>query len=418
MPEGGRIAYLCTTFPVASETFIQREVRALRELGADLEVWSLWGGQRDFEGTPVRLLPFAPTLPRVLLHRLPWAVARRAAALDEAWSLSNARPVPSALNLGETLWGWAAALSLADHFQRNRPALIHGIWATMPATTAWLLGSWLGIPGSMGAHAYDVFEDGGDSLLDQKVAQASWIHTSTEQTRQRLLRLGADPQKVTLIRRGLNHFPPCRPPRPQRATLRLLSVGRLVEKKGYRDLLERYAWLRQRGLSFEARIVGDGPLRPTLDSRLAHLGLSATVRLDGALGQNEVGEALDWADVFVFGGKVAPSGDRDGLPNVIPEAMAAGVPVVATPMEGVREAITDRQTGLLCQPGDGPGWWQALRSLQTDDALYDRLRRAARQWVECSFSARRNSAQWLERARAVMQSGRTKAGVPSGAGGG
>jgi len=388
-----RVATLFTTFPLLSETFAQREVRALRALGVELTLYSLWRGGRSFEGLPVHR--FAPWRVAALLWFLPYWLARRPGVfLDLARRLAGTK-MPSWLNAGETLLGLAFALSHAGRFARERPDLIHAAWATAPGTAAELLSALTGIPFAMGAHAYDVFRDGGDWLLPGKLRAAALVVTSSEATRRALLARGAPPKRTVLVRRGLDTLPTMGPPRRPRDPLRLLAVGRLVEKKGYFEQLEVHAALAAAGFAFEARIAGGGPLESALKRRAAELELSSCVTFLGPLSHAEVRAQYAWADVLLFTGRVARNGDRDGLPNVILEAMAHGVVVVAREGAGVAEAVVDGRTGvLITAPGTEP-WLAALGRLQRDDRFTEELRAGARAWVAAHHDARRNAAQLL-----------------------
>ena len=168
------------------------------------------------------------------------------------------------------------------------------------------------------------------ALPDQQLA-AAFIHTSTEMGRRALAARGLAPEKIICIRRGLDRLHPMKPLRRSRAPLHLLCIARLVEKKGLDRQLRIYAALRTAGVPFVARIIGDGPLRPELEKRAGQLGIAAQLTFTGHLPQHEVWNQLGWADVLLHTGIIAPSGDRDGLPNVIPEAMSAGVLVVTSP---------------------------------------------------------------------------------------
>jgi glycosyltransferase involved in cell wall biosynthesis len=147
------------------------------------------------------------------------------------------------------------------------------------------------------------------------------------------------------------------------------------------------------GLNFEARIVGGGPLANVLRAQLIELKLEGYVELLGVLGEDETAELYRWADVFIYTGVVADSGDQDGLPNVIPEAMCAGLPVVSTAVAGVPEAIENEVSGRLLPLEDIAQWIEALRRLATDDEYYARLRKEARRWVEMEFDASANAAK-------------------------
>lgn len=399
MPE---VAYIFTRFPVQTETFLQREVRAMRRQGVALRLYSLFGGAKEWEGLPVRCLH---------LHRVPevlgWHMWRHGldvpTLLREPFAQGWNEPLPSALNIGENLWGFGAALLLAAEFRRHPPSLIHAVWSSMPAACAWYLSGFCGRPFTLGAHAYDVFEHGGDWLLRQKLARAALIHTTTDSARQRLFALGAPRERVALIRRGLSTLPDMKPLRSERSPMRLLSVGRLVEKKGYPELLRILALLRQRGIAFEARIVGGGPLHAALQTQTRLLGVADAVTFVGALSEPATAEQFRWGDYFLFTGKVSANGDRDGLPNVLPEAMAHGLPVLAATVGGVPEAITDGKNGYLLHPADPNQWVERLKNLSQDHAHCEHLRANAREWVETNFDAEKNAQALRERWERIIQ---------------
>ena len=397
MPMPPRIDYLFTTFPLLSETFYQREVRALRRAGVELRIFSLWGGEPDFEGLPVQR--FNKWLLPSLIWWIPyWCLSQPATARSVFTRLLGSLP-PSGLNLLETLLGLGFGLIHARQLAMNRSSndLLHAAWATAPGTAAQLIGALTKRPFSQGAHAYDVFRDGGDWWLESKLRDAAAVITSTQATHDALLDRGAQASSLYLIRRGLESVPPLPNPRRDRSTIRLLSVGRLIEKKGYFAQIEIYRALRDAGMTFEARIVGDGPLLGDINKAIARLDLSNHVTLLGALPYDQTRSQYDWADLFLFTGLVASSGDRDGLPNVVPEAMAAGLPVLASPVGGVPEAIEDGSTGFLIESKDTAIWLDRIRQLAMDEDSYCGIRKQAYEWAIREFSADDN-AQRLVRA--------------------
>ncbi|MDR2430033.1 MAG: glycosyltransferase [Puniceicoccales bacterium] len=396
-----RIAYLFTCFPVATETFLQREIRAMRERGdVEIEIWSLWHGKPEWEGLRVRRYPFAAIF-RVIFLKLPLWAWRRPGALRRVWAAYMAESTPSLLNIGENLLGLAFALDTAGHFRANPPELFHAVWGTMPAAAAWMLNELTGIPFSTGAHAYDLFRHGGDWTLRHKLARAHLVHTTTEAARRRLLDLGVPPARVHLIRRGLDTLPqfredldaPLRRASADGTPLRLLSVGRLVPKKGFQHQIAIYEALRTAGIAFTARIAGEGPLLDALRQRAETLGLANTIVFTGKQEYAQIAAEYATADIFLFTGVVAEDGDRDGLPNVIPEAMAHGIPVITSAVSGTTEAVVDGATGQVVTAGDTAGWIAAIRRLHMDAAFRERTRRAARNWVEREFCAHANAAR-------------------------
>ncbi|AOS44925.1 GDP-mannose-dependent alpha-(1-6)-phosphatidylinositol monomannoside mannosyltransferase [Lacunisphaera limnophila] len=389
------IVLLFTTFPKTSETFLQRDVAALQAKGLNLKLYSLWGGGGEFRGLPVRSFNKWRLVP-LFLFEIPWQCVRRPRLIRDLFEGVCTRAAPSFLNFWENMLGAGYAGCFYRELQRDPPALIHGAWAGAPATAGWVLWRMFGWKYSCGAHAYDIYEHGGDWWLLEKLRHARFIHASTETGRRELVDRGVPVDRIRVIRRGLAEFPAFKPLRPDRTPLRLVCVARLVAKKGLDHQLRIYAALQAAGFAFEARIIGDGPLEASLRELAAQLGLGDCVTFLGRLEQPRVWEQLAWADVLLHTGVVAPSGDRDGLPNVIPEAMSAGVLVVTSPVSATTEAVAQERTGLVADVDLPLAWQVALQRLATDDGLAERLRGAARRWVEENYNAHRNTDRLVE----------------------
>ena len=394
------IAYLFTTFPKPTETFLQREIIAMRAHGVNLRLYSLWGGGGTFRGLPVARFNKWRLL--TLVWMIPFEAWRRPEVLKQVLHGLFTRRAPSWINFWENMLGAGFACLFAGAFRRDRPALIHAAWGGAPATAAWLLWRLDGHRFSAAAHAYDIYEHGGDWWLNDKLQHAAFIHTSTEMGRRALIERGLEAGKIFCIRRGLDRLPTFKALRASRTPLHLVCVARLVEKKGLDHQLRIYAALRAAGVPFQARIVGEGPLQPELEKLAGRLGVAAQVTFTGHLPHHEVWTQLAWADVLLHTGVIAPSGDRDGLPNVIPEAMSVGVLVVTSPTAATTEAITHGVTGLVAPVDAAEVWVGALRRLATDDAFAEKLRLEARRWVEDNFNAHRNAERVLAQFRQAI----------------
>jgi glycosyltransferase involved in cell wall biosynthesis len=170
---------------------------------------------------------------------------------------------------------------------------------------------------------------------------------------------------------------PARTPRPGR----IVSVGRLVPKKGFDTLIRACGDLWRRGIAFELVLLGGGELHDELLTLAHEQGISDRVSLLGSLPQRDVVEQLAAAEIFALSPVVLPDGDRDGIPNVLLEAMAAGVPVVATTVSGIPEVVTDGKTGRLVPPQRPDLLAGALAQLLTDPAARTRLGEAGRRHV-------------------------------------
>lgn len=280
-------------------------------------------------------------------------------------------------NWNETFLGLGFALVEAQSFEKRHIALIHSVWATMPATAALAISKLTGIPFSMGAHAYDVFRHGGDWLLPLKFKEASFVRTSSKSSAGRIKAMGVPEKKIKLIRRGLSRWPkresfdsidPSR--------LELLSVGRLVEKKGYFHQLNLAARLKEEGISFRLNIIGSGPLKSRLEKESARMGLDNNVFFQGSKNESQTSEAFLQCDAFLFTGIIARNGDRDGIPNVIPEALAAGCLVLASNKAGASEAFVDGVSGFSLNPGRHDAWVSLLTEYSKNPEKFASVRKA------------------------------------------
>ncbi len=391
-----KVAYLFVTFPVLSQTFLQREIRGIAAAGIEVDVHSMW--------TADNAAPWETT-PGITLHqwsradlilRSPQAALEalcRPALLRQGIARLNDFSLRSREDLANAALGTLFAFRHAAEFRKAGYDLIHGAWATGPATAALLLGRLCGVPFSFGAHAFDIHRNGGDLFLPYKLEKAALVHTTTEMNFLHLSRLAPRAAaKIVLSRRGLAELPPFEPARPIHSPLRILSVGRLIPKKGQNRQIDAVALLKEEGIAARLRIVGDGPLREELSRQIAARGLQQEIELTGALSPAAVREEYRWADLFWHSGIVGADGDRDGLPNVLPEAMAHGVPVVSSDAAGTTEAVKDYVTGLIAPGGTAEMLTDCVCRLVEDEGLRERLRRQANAWVAENFRVEKNTA--------------------------
>jgi glycosyltransferase involved in cell wall biosynthesis len=250
----------------------------------------------------------------------------------------------------------------------------------------------------MGAHAYDVFRTGGDWLLTTKLKHASFIRTSSLSTAKRIEDLGVSSEKVKLIRRGLSYWPDRQNfdlVNPDR--IELLSVGRLVEKKGYFHQLKIVNLLKNKSVPFRLRIVGDGPKKKNLLKELQRLDLTHHVEFLGSLPQKVIRSLYLNSDVFLFTGVVAKNGDRDGIPNVIPEAMSAGCLILSSCYAGASEAFIEHVSGFSMNPLNTEQWIDLLNDFWQTPNSFLKMRKSAVQYSKEAFDVKR-TADSLSRA--------------------
>lgn len=395
------IAYIFETYPVLSQTFLRREVAGVCGQSVRVEIHSML--------TP-RVADRAHTLDSVpvdyfhwweagkLVFALPRELLRDPALLRDGWQLYRRYRPTNSENFWTTVWATIFAICRAGRMRRHKPDVVHGVWATGPATAAAILGRLCGIPFSFGGHAHDIYRHGGDAFLEPKLRAASFVHTTTEAGVTYLReRAGGARVKIILAHRGLDRLPPKTArdtaPRP----IRLLSVGRLVPKKGHDHQLVASALLKSWGVPFALKIIGEGSLRDELQRRIDRDGLGGSVTLSGALSPEQVEAEYRWADIFWHTGVIDPQGDRDGIPNVIPEAFAHCLPVISSRTAGPMEAVTHETTGLIVDVSDSIELANAVKLLAENPALRQRLGENGRCWVEENFLIIRN-AEILARA--------------------
>ena len=265
---------------------------------------------------------------------------------------------------------------------------LHAHFIHTPASVTRYAAMTRGLEWSVSAHAKDIWTTP-DWEKREKLADASWAVTCTETGQQHLAALAPNPDRVALCYHGLDlaSFPPA--PRRDRAggPVTVLSVGRAVAKKGYGDLLAALALLPP-SLDWRFIHVGGGSLSKDLKAQADQLGLGGRVEWRGARPQPDVLAAYREADIFVLASKIAPDGDRDGLPNVLMEAQSQGLVCIATDLAGIPELIEDGVTGLLVPPADPKALAAALGRLAGDPALRERLGLAGERRVRAEFDAK------------------------------
>lgn len=378
-----RVAFVLSQFPEVHETFILREFTALDAAGLDFVLLSL----KPCRDTVVQ------EGAKAFLDRTfyPWDAG--GAAWDGRGVLGAVARTRSFLPwarqpLKSAYVAWAAG-RLARICRRLGVGHIHSHWATAPTSAAVVISRLLGVSYSFTAHAWDIFA--GDGRLRQKARGARFVVTCTGANVRAISSMvdAEDRRKVVLNYHGV----PAAAGRPaggggSNGALRIAAVGRLVETKGFRYLLEA---LEGADFPFELSIVGDGPLKRSLEKTAARSAAKGTVRFEGTVPNEKVFEILAASDVLVMPSVVASDGDRDGVPNVVLEAMSVGLPVVASDISGIPEAVKDGRTGILVPPRDPTAIARALGRLREAPEAAAGYARAGRELVARCFCAEANA---------------------------
>jgi glycosyltransferase involved in cell wall biosynthesis len=385
-----RLAYFINCFPNYIEAMIYREVTALRARGYDVVTFSI-RRPADAE-VPEEARALAVTT-RYILPVRPW---RLAAAHVRALLASPGRYTHALVTVvggtherfrdrWRSLCHFAEAVVIAPEVKRLGIEHMHAHWAVGAATCAMVVSRLLDVPFTFTAHAYDIWLD--RLLLPEKLRAADTIVTCTDYNRRHLIdAYGTPAEKVRVVYHGLDLERFQRRARPANTTPMILSVGRLVEQKGYEDLLYVCADLVRRGQAFTCEIIGDGPLRGRLERLIDELGLQSVVRLPGRLVGDGVLDCYTRADVFALFCVEASDGDRDGIPNTMIEAMAMELPVVSTRYSGVPELVIEGTTGVLADCGDRRTLADALARLLGRPELRAAMGSAGRQRVMRDFA--------------------------------
>jgi colanic acid/amylovoran biosynthesis glycosyltransferase len=265
-----------------------------------------------------------------------------------------------------------ATLATARLVGKTRPALLHAHFASAPAAAAWAVSRLTGVPYGFSAHAYDLFKEPVDrGFLTKKCADAAFVRCISEYNRRFLIETtGVDESRFHVIHCGVDtdYFAPpaSRREEPPR-TKTILTVANLVEQKGIGYLLDALDDPGFRKIGYRLLVIGDGPLRGELVARARRLGLP--VELLGPVENSEIRRHYQRADLFVLPCVTLSDGHRDGIPVVLMEAMACGVPVISTDVSGIPELVEDGRCGILVPERDARALGGAIRRLLSDDGL-------------------------------------------------
>ena len=423
------IAFLFPAFPVLHQTFVLWEVLALRRLGVTVDLYSIKQPStttQQPEGEALRReVCYLPALLSAPVWRANFATLLRdprrylgayARLTREWWRDRNAGAAWQKKKIGkdaperqltpmELLRGRfnrnkylyllkslaliPQAVWLGQELERKGTQRVHAHWASYPATMGLVIRWVFGIPFSFTAHAYDIYMV--PYLLRAKVNGAAFVVTCARVNAAYLENLAgsAEPHRVIVNYHGvsLDRFKPM----PRDATHRkpgytVVTCGRLEPYKGHHLLLQACALL---GEDVRCVLVGEGPQRQRLEDLARELGMAARVEFTGPLPQAELARRYAEADVFVLASVILErSGKRDVIPNVLAEAMAMQLPVVATAVNGIPELITSESVGLLAPHEDDEALANQLLALLRDPARARRVAAAGRELVERQFSAR------------------------------
>ena len=407
------LAVLLNGFPRLSETFVLQELLELEKQDVRLHVIAL---KRPAE--TVQLERTAKLQGKVEYLTDMLAAARTGSTL--AFPRAHARIMATsparylrALRLIRSSPHYSVAALRASVVVANRllelgapPLYVH--FAHKPATIGHFASRLAGVPYGLSAHAKDIWLTPPAELAG-KVRDAEVVLTCTSSGYAHLSELAAGRTPVELVYHGVDVDVP--PPLPSReGPAVILSAGRLIKKKGHPTLLHAIALLQERRLDYRLRIAGEGPEWATLQRLVHRLGIAERVTFLGPLTETELAAEYRRADVFALACEELESGDRDGIPNVILEAMAHALPVVSTRCGGLDEAVVDGRCGLLVAQRDPEALASALGRLLDDAQLRLALGRRGRDHVVTHFDRSQHLGRAVEALRSARLIRRVRAG--------
>lgn len=389
-PDHTRVLYLVSLFPCWSETFIVREIHALMRQGVEVRIISLKPHSE----------PMVQPDAEILLDRVIYPPASLAGSLKAALPKVLGHPLQSVRELAplvKSLWrkpdelvksvvSWWRTLTMIDAVRAFDPQHLHAHWATYPSSAARILAGRIGRPWSFTGHAHDIFVH--DQDLAGKLNQADFSVTISGYNQKQLAArmIPRNQSRLAVIHCGV--LPADLPyTAAGREAAYIVGVGRLDPIKGFIHLVEACRLLKERGTAFTCDIIGDGPLRDTLQQAIDAAGLQAQVRLTGALPQQEVRTRINRATLFVLPSVLLADGNADGIPVALMEAMACGATAISTRVSGIPELIHHEENGLLVSPGDAAELADAMARLLGDAPLRTRLAEAARRTIVQDFDA-------------------------------
>ena len=386
------VGYVLKRYPRFSETFVVNEILALEKAGVQVDIFALG---------PVSETHFQEAISRVRapVHRirhqfhdteLYWQLLVQARkTLPEFRRLAHLADEHDWVTVGQ-------AVLLAMQAQSKGIRHLHAHFGTQAATIARLAGHFAAIPYSFTAHAKDIYHHYAEPVnLTTKIQDAAFTITVSDYNLAHLRAEYHSSAPIYRIYNGLDldqfpyQIPRDRPPH-------ILAVGRLVEKKGFPDLIDAIAALRERGINCTCDIIGDGNQRETLAAHIARLHLEDRVRLLGNRSQAEVKNHIRQAAMLIAPSVISADGDRDGLPTILVEAMALGTPCISTNIVGIPELIHDGETGLLVPPHDPDALAAAITRLLEKPAYGEHLAANARAHIEQHYDIHQNTAELRE----------------------
>ncbi|UCD75513.1 MAG: glycosyltransferase [Phycisphaerales bacterium] len=387
--EPPRIGYVVKRYPRLSETFIVTEILAHEAAGLQLDIFALRSPvDGRFHEALGRVRAHVTYLPheRIKLAEFWTALAEAKHDFQDLWTIIDEAEPEEAATVYQ-------AVLLAREVRTRNLTHLHAHFGSVATSVARLTSRLTGVPYTFTAHAKDIFHESvNEEDMRRKLQDAAAVITVSDFNLAYLrTAFGEDASRVHRIYNGLDLEEFGFAPPIDRLPI-VLAVGRLVEKKGFADLIEACAILAQHGCDFRCEIIGDGELAEPLREQIEQSGLTEHVRLLGPRPRGQVIARIRQAAVMVVPSVIAADGNRDGLPTVLLEAMALGTPCIATDVTGIPEIVRDGETGLIVPQHAPQALADRMEALLADPSSAESLAANARKLIERDFDIHRNTA--------------------------
>jgi colanic acid/amylovoran biosynthesis glycosyltransferase len=395
-----KTAYVLLWFPLSSETFIFREVQSLRRLGLHILVYSLYG--KKLKNCSPEMLDFSYGVRRMGLYAVPlmlrdifyWNRRVPGCLVKLAKEIAMRRWCNIEIT-GESWWAFFAGFRLARLLTRDGVAHIHAPWAGGPATAAWVASRLTGIPFSMAGRAGDIYPP--DGALAEKIAESAFVRVNNRANVDYLsLQAPRHADKINLIYNSLTLRENGQAEVAMTPPYKLMAVGRFARTKGFDVLLRACKLLKDQGIAFKLTLVGSGFQGPMLLRLRKSMSLEDCVDMPGFLPHDQLTYMLKSHDMLVVPSVVHATGDRDGIPNVIMEALSHRLPVVATDVCGIPEVIRHGETGLVVCQKDPEALARAILDMASDRERAMSMAAAGCALVKQMFDPQQNASALFE----------------------
>jgi glycosyltransferase involved in cell wall biosynthesis len=400
MPSGNHktIAFILKGYPRLSETFITNEILLLEQLGYKIHIIALRNpGERKVHENVRRIKAKVTYIPDYFWPDFFLFVSsnirlwlQNPSKYWPAFTFALLRSLRQ--RSSSTIKRFAqAALMVQKELPGTNIEYFHAHFSHGPTTVAYFA-SWLtGFDYSFSAHAKDIYLQD-DEFLTKKIWGATFVVTCTEYNRRHLAKIVGEEAPVYRVYHGidLDLFHPQKKHAREGAKPNVLSIGRFVPKKGFPVLIRALKQVKENGCDFHCDLVGGGEMQDELTSLIKKLGLQENVSLHGKKSQKELLDFYRNADLFALACEVQADGDRDGIPNVLVEAMAMKIPVVSTRISGIPELVSDRESGLLVEQRNPDSLAQAMTRLLQDKARAEKFAAEGLCKVQRDFDNKRN----------------------------